>query len=78
MGKAWVSGETFKSVVPCWRSGNKLLCQSQTMETQLRLLKWGVLEMPHTLSHYPSFVRFHCQTCRIIWSALPLSPSADI
>ncbi len=46
MGKACVSGETFKSVVPCWRSGNKLLCQSQTMETRLGLLEWRVLEMP--------------------------------
>lgn len=38
MGKAWVSSETFKSVVPCGRSGNKLLCQSQTMETQLQFV----------------------------------------
>lgn len=35
MGKSSVSGETFKSVVPCWRSWNKLVCQSQTSETQL-------------------------------------------
>lgn len=42
MEKAWVSGETFKSVVPWWRSGNKLLRQNRTMETQLRLLKWRV------------------------------------
>lgn len=78
MGKAWVSGETFKSVVPCWRSGNKLLCQSQTMETRQRLLESRVLEMPPTLSYYPSFVRFHCQLHRIIGSALPLSPSTVI
>jgi len=69
MGKAWVSGETFKSAVPYWQRGNKLLCQ--TVETQLCLLKWGVVEMPPTLSQYPSFVRFLCQLRHIFRSAVP-------
>lgn len=59
MGKSLVSGATFKSVVPCWRSWNKLLCQSQTSETQLCFLEWRVLEMPPIFSHYPKFLKLH-------------------
>ena len=70
MGKAPVSGETFKSVVPCCRRGNKLHCQTQTMETQLGLLEQRVLQMSPTLSHYPPFVSFHCQLCCVIGSAI--------
>lgn len=50
----------FKSVVPCWRSGNKLLRQSQTTEEQLGLFAWRNLGTLSIFGHYPSFARLRC------------------